>query len=234
MLRLMLDSHPNISCGPETHFLLDMVKIVTSRWEQVSRFAFPEDYWYEKIRNFYSSFQTDYMIRRGKSRWAEKTPMYTLHLDFIDRLFPTAQYLHLVRNGRDVVASHRDRWGFKAAARSVSQWVKYITLARVFGHQKGPDRYHELRYEQLVLYPERQMRQVLTFLVEPWDDALLDYERQQHDGWQLIAEKRRQEAGSQATIYTHRVGMGREANGLLLNLLFDRHARSLQRELGYE
>jgi hypothetical protein len=38
-------------------------------------------------------------------------PRHAVHLDQIDALFPTCQIVYVVRDGRDVVTSHRDRWG---------------------------------------------------------------------------------------------------------------------------
>lgn len=35
MLRLILDSHPRISCGPETRFLEDMERIVGADWKRL-------------------------------------------------------------------------------------------------------------------------------------------------------------------------------------------------------
>src|SRR5512145_2065807 len=42
-----------------------------------------------------------YAGRHGKARWGDKTPMYMEHLDLLERLFPEARYVHLVRDGRD-------------------------------------------------------------------------------------------------------------------------------------
>ena len=39
----------------------------------------------------------------------------------------------------------------------------------------GPDRFLEIRYEQLVADTEKQMRQVLEFVGEPWDGAVLHH-----------------------------------------------------------
>jgi len=46
-----------------------------------------------------------YAEHAGKPRWGDKTPMYMRHLALLERLFPTAQYVHLVRDGRDAALS---------------------------------------------------------------------------------------------------------------------------------
>lgn len=45
----------------------------------------------------------------GASIWIEKTPLHVLHTDLIGRYMPQAAVFHLVRDGRDVVASIYDR-----------------------------------------------------------------------------------------------------------------------------
>jgi hypothetical protein len=40
--------------------------------------------------------------------------------------------------------------------------------------REQPERYPEVRYEQLARDPEAEMRRVLAFLGEPWDRAVLD------------------------------------------------------------
>ncbi len=46
-----------------------------------------------------------YADRFGKVRWGDKRPAYRHSIWVIQRLFPDAQFIHLVRDGRDCVAS---------------------------------------------------------------------------------------------------------------------------------
>ena len=152
---MILDSHPRISCGEETHFLRELEPITGKHWRMLEPYGFPREYWLERVRGLYTGFQADYLARRGKARWAEKDPTYTLLLPYIGELFPDALYLHLVRDGHDVVASYRDRWGYKAAARVArGEWKRYVTAARALRDGPAADRYLELRYEDLVADPE--------------------------------------------------------------------------------
>lgn len=54
-----------------------------------------------RIDHRFSRFLAD----SGKSRFAEKTPGNTLRLPFIQALYPDAKIIHLMRDGRAVVAS---------------------------------------------------------------------------------------------------------------------------------
>jgi hypothetical protein len=236
LLRLMLDSHPNISCGPETRFLADFAKVTDDGWDRIGLYGFPKDYWYEKFAEFFDSFQTEYAKSRGKTRWADKTPRYALSLDFINALFPDSQVVHVVRDGRDVVASHRDRWGYKSAVKAVEKWPRYIDAARSCGEKLAGDRYIEVRYEALVGDAEGEMRRLLAFLDEPWDPAVLDYEDAPHDvagGYRELSARRRQASGADGSVYATRVGAHRRENDPLLRLLIWARARKTLRSLGY-
>jgi hypothetical protein len=48
-------------------------------------------------------------LREGKSVWIEKTPKHFRYIAFIRRFIPSAQIIHMIRDGRDVVASIYDR-----------------------------------------------------------------------------------------------------------------------------
>ena len=46
-----------------------------------------------------------YAAERGKPRWGDKTPLYMQHLPLLERLFPEARFVHLIRDGRDAALS---------------------------------------------------------------------------------------------------------------------------------
>ena len=237
LLRLMLDSHPNISCGPETRFLQDFAKLTSESWDRLSLYGFPKSYWLDKSAEFFDSFQTEYAKSRGKTRWADKTPRYALSLGYINELFPASQIVHVIRDGRDVVASHRDRWGYWSAVKAVEKWPRYIRAARRVGERMPGDRYAEVRYEELVLDTETALRALLGFLREPWDDAVLHHDQVPHDVAgryeQFSGERRRREDTGGNAVYRSRVGAHRREIDPLLRSLVAMRAGSTLRALGY-
>lgn len=237
LLRLILDSHPNISCGPETRFLADLARITGSEWDRLSQYGFPKEYWLRKVSGFFDSFQSEYAAARGKTRWADKTPRYALSLDYLDALFPTCQVVHVIRDGRDVVASHRDRFGYRAALVAVVKWPRYISVARATGARLGPERYVEVRYEDLVTDPVASLRGLLDYLGEPYDPAVLAYDEHPHDvpaKYGNLVSSRRSAAVDGQAVYRSRVGAHRrELDPLLRTLITLLHRRTMRR-LGYE
>jgi hypothetical protein len=238
LLRLLLDSHPGISCGPETGFLTDFARLTRDpAWSHLRQYGFPKEYWHRKIAGLFDSFQRDYAQARGKVRWAEKTPNYALHLDYINELFPDCQVVHIIRDGRDVVASHLDRWGLVSAVKATRKWPLYVQAVRAAGARLPAGRYVEVRYEDLVTDTETTLRKLLDFLGEPWDDVLLEYDGQPHDvqpRYLAFSSSRRAAAGDPAAaVYRSRVGAYRRELNPILRLLFRLVGGRTLRELGY-
>jgi Sulfotransferase family len=113
-----------------------------------------------------------YAERAGKPRWGDKTPMYMRHLGLLERLFPDAQYVHLVRDGRDAALSFLEMpegtftrtWAHPATpAQFACLWAKEVSDARALGRRVGTARYREVRYEELVDDPQAVVAGICAF-----------------------------------------------------------------------
>ena len=62
MLRLILDAHSNISCGPETDFLVEFGRSLENHWPHLELYGFEQAYWEQKTADFY--------YRRCHSKWS--------------------------------------------------------------------------------------------------------------------------------------------------------------------
>ena len=126
----------------------------------------------------------EYMERRcpGKTRWGDKTPWYVQYAGDVSRLFPDAQFIHLVRDGRAVLASYRRVSHLPGEVASVAaEWISSVHAAMRVGATSGTTRYLELRYEDLVDAPEQRLRDVCRFLDHPFDEDMLDFWRRNRD-----------------------------------------------------
>ena len=124
-----------------------------------------------------------YAEGQGKPRWGDKTPMYMRHLPLLERLFPEAQYVHLVRDGRDAATSFLQlpegtftrTWAHPASATAFAcLWRTEVEAARALGARVGPGRYLEARYEDLVRDAERVVRWNCAFAGLPYAPEMLD------------------------------------------------------------
>ncbi len=236
MLRLMLDSHRRISCGPETRFLADLERVVDTDWPRLSQYGYSQEEWLTRIREFFGGLQSDYAQSRGKARWADKTPRYALNIPFLLRVFPDAQIVHVIRDGRDVVVSHRKRFGYWSSVKSTMKWPKYIKAARSAGEGLPAEQYHEVRYEDLVSNPEETMRDLLAFLGEEWDPQVLEFASKEHAvpaRYHAQLAARQATAGTEQTVYASRVGTHRTELDPVTRVMLWLTSRDTLGELGY-
>jgi hypothetical protein len=114
---------------------------------------------------------------RGAPRWGDKSPGYLTKLDALRKLFPDARYVHIYRDGRDVMLSVRslERWtGWDTnAARIARSWERALAKARAFG-RRHPDRYLEVRYENLIRDPGSVVPRVAEFAGLDFDVSMLE------------------------------------------------------------
>jgi hypothetical protein len=234
LTRLVLDSHPGIACGPETHFLVEMEFLVRRHWHRLERYGQPKDYWYAKCRAFFGDFQHEYAASKGKPRWADKTPAYAQHLPFLLALFPEAQVVHVLRDAESVVASSLDRWGWRKAWTAAQTWVDSVAQAQATGATMSSEQYLEVRFEDLVGKTEATFRSLFAWLGEEWDPRVLDYDKQQHDesGRNRGIVVAARSAGGGA-VDSARARRPRRRLDPLLRAHTQRVAGDLNRELGY-
>lgn len=81
--------------------------------------------------------------------WGDKTPVYMGEVPLLAGLFPQARILHIVRDPRDCCLSSENAWG-NSLLRTAQEWADRIRACRRAGLALGPERYLELRYEDLV------------------------------------------------------------------------------------
>ena len=129
--------------------------------------------------------------RSGGKRWIDQTPLYTLMVDELACLFPGAQFLHIVRDGRRVVHSmvhfgealgrnlqatgHLPDWatGFDEASRT---WRRFVEAAAAFCTD-NPARCLTIRNEELASDPDAGFQRILSFVGASFDRAPADFFR---------------------------------------------------------
>lgn len=118
-------------------------------------------------RSFIDTVFTEYARQRGADRWGDKTPIYTNHMLLIDELFPDSQFVHLIRDARDVALSTDEKWGDRTHVDiyyAAINWAQRTRNVEGAARLLGADRVHTLRYEDLIADPPRQLQAVCEFL----------------------------------------------------------------------
>jgi len=119
-------------------------------------------------------------IRRAKTAhdadmFATKKPTYVFDLPWIFETFPSARFIHMCRDGRDVAVSMRanedhigvrydatyDESGHLSLQYCAETWRTFVNAVRGY---ETDSRAHTVRYEDLVSKPDSVARELCTFL----------------------------------------------------------------------
>jgi hypothetical protein len=96
--------------------------------------------------------------------WGDNTPRYVSLIPELDRAFPDARYIHVVRDPRDVVRSALEVWfGGNTALTAAEEWVERVGAGLAAQHLVG-DRLLVLRFEDLLREPGPTLARVARFL----------------------------------------------------------------------
>ncbi len=115
---------------------------------------------------------------QGVDRWIDSTPTNVPHMLRISRDFPDAQFIHIIRDGRDVALSldkrHWSRplpWDKQRSLLAAGlYWEWIVSMGRKNGAALGP-KYIEVHYEELVERPETALKTIGEFLQHDLDYA---------------------------------------------------------------
>jgi hypothetical protein len=205
LLRFILSSHPRIYVPGETGFVpfllkdfsgelsLDDLRRLLERIGRLNRawsgMVADIPAWYAALPEPRLAYVLDALYRHkaaeyGAVHWGDKTPSYVLHIAALNEIFPTAQFVHLIRDGRDATLSAEKKWGRRRWYMDnyylLRNWVRCVERGRAAGRKLGPSRYLEVCYENLVRDPEPEIRRICDFLEEDLHADMLDHTRFAH------------------------------------------------------
>lgn len=199
LLQSMLASHSRIASFPETHFFergfaeerdLSVKRVLTpvlggfylglilSDWvDELDKLGYeicdldrPSRKWSRAAAvNDLVGLLDTLTLNDSKNVWVEKTPRHVLRINTISNYVNEPKFVHIVRDGRAVVASLHDAsgrypayWGGRLSSEEcVSMWNACITST--FEHV-GRQNHFVVAYERLLKDPEKHLRELCSFL----------------------------------------------------------------------
>lgn len=112
---------------------------------------------------------------QGADIVGEKTPAHVLHMPLLKRAFPSARFVHIVRDPRGVVNSRRRQpWAPEDVRRNAAYWVSTVGAARRAAKELG-ESLITVRYEDLVAEPETAVSGLCAALRIAFEPAMLEY-----------------------------------------------------------
>lgn len=259
LLRFMLSSHSKIYIPPESDFIplffqktptgnlsfdrtAELLNNIFARYRFIGEWKGSQP----EASDFYNGMQEKtpaafldrlyslYAHQFGAVRWGDKTPIYASYVRLIHIIFPNARFIHIIRDPRDAAVSLLEKYAQREfhidiyfAARN---WVRRIMRARNDGFSLGPNFYFEIRYENLVTNPDRELRAICNFINE-------DYEPQMQSHHDLASKNIPEDSHFFENVRkpVNNESIGRWMAELSLNdqRVIQRVSGDLMRELGY-
>jgi hypothetical protein len=170
-------------------------------------------------------------VGRGQvTRWIDHTPGNVSRPMMLREMFPDASFVHLVRDGRAVAASVLPLdWGPNTTLTAGSWWSERVTRGIAAEAIFGPDHSMRVRFEDLVVDPERTLRTICDMVGLDYDPRMtagsgFDTPRYTAAQHQLVGTPPDQ----------RRLNAWRDALSARQIDVFERRAWQLLRLLGYE
>ncbi|HOP46446.1 MAG TPA: sulfotransferase [Desulfobacteraceae bacterium] len=205
LLQSLLAAHPQIASFPETHLLVStgrtwrgriLTKLSIVSPEMCRQFeSFLDKTGNSRMKNdlprrpfFIRQYVTAAIntldtiaLEHDSSYWLEKTPGHLHYLSFIESCVPGARFIHLLRNGEDVVASlyavtHEfpELWGgIYDINRCIQRWNKDVQISFKY---KDKNNHLLVKYESMVRDTSTVIEKICRFLgIEVQEEMLWKY-----------------------------------------------------------
>jgi len=189
LLRIIVDSHPDFACPPETGVPSACAQLARV-WSTVDH-AGTGDRWMPGkqadlapravagIRAAVDDVMSGYLRSQNKTRWCDKSLDAYQYIDILSQVYPDAKFILLTRHVMDVVASGVEicpwglhRFGYdpfvaqypgNSVAAITAYWIAVMNSCAEF-EAEYPDKCHRVRYEDLVTSPEATIAGIFGFL----------------------------------------------------------------------
>ena len=197
LLQKILTAHSKVTGGPE----FDHARRIAGLYERMALpYALERQEWFYDKTTLRRAFATLFnellggaLNHKPGATWiSEKTPANIEAAKALLEIIPDAKYVHMIRDGRDVVASHRDVYkrfqhSDPESAKKYKKEYDLYFLGRMWNHdaftyqklsedRNCADRILSINYEELVADPGMVIKKLLAFLKLDIEQALLEPE----------------------------------------------------------
>lgn len=194
LLRKILENHPSIYSGLETHWFSEAFQDI-AHYREHQRHQWVRDFYElsdETVASLIAESQsgTEYLDRlmefatrrAGKRRWLEKSPDNVFHIDRILQRWPDAKILITHRNLLDVFASWK-----KNKKSGIDRFVEVATQFQAqLQHYREDPCIHVVGYEALVRETRQVLDPILEFIEESFVQGLHEFRGDTRDYEQIL------------------------------------------------
>ena len=194
LMRIILDVHPNIRCGPETKILPAFTGFLDQFFNR-NRIVFDlaeAQLHNETLNNAAALFIYHIMLSHGQNatRLCAKDPELLLNMRHLHQIFPNAKFIFMIRDGRAasyslmlksrVVVTRKSFYAF------LTSWNDMNVLIDEQCDQLS-SACLRVKYESLAIRPRETIHRVMRFLNESFISEQLEHER--HIGSRVVVSQ---------------------------------------------
>ena len=263
LLRRMINNHSILKIPPETYVLGKAIRRYRQnrgmRWNDLVEYVFSAFEFHPEFETFDISLRPlvqelkntprsnrnlAYMLDRfyhyscqktGSNcvRWGDKTPLNTFYLERIFAIFPDAKFIHILRDGCDVVSSYVNSGIYKSLKEAAERWIASVELVEKF-YMSHPSVGITIRYEELVSDPKNTLINLCGFLGVDFEEQMLANISESNSNKMGDVEKRAHHSNVMKPVSVSSIGRGRAELSGEQKLLVDKIIGDQLKRLGYE
>ena len=192
MLRLMLHRHPCVAWNSESDYVVDYVGD-DGRWPPLAEFyaRLRRDYQYSNDRIFaghkftidhgldFPSLARSFLEQFRRREGDPPVVGATVHRHFhrLPFIWPDAKFIKITRDGRDVARSGMLMGWYGNLWAACDRWLEAEHTWDRLRATLTPDRFVDVRYEDLVSRPVEVLTRLCAFMGLAYDPVMLTYDR---------------------------------------------------------
>ncbi|MFC1876745.1 sulfotransferase [Thermodesulfobacteriota bacterium] len=187
LLRLMLNSHPNLHWERGWEFVTRIIGFNGEAPSQGQMQVLQKMLNLPTLAHFSSKSSSDdlqplrslletYMVNKINNKQIKHFGT-TVHVD-TNRLYflwPYAKYIHLVRDPRDIAISVVKLGWESTYWHAATHWIKAERDWRLLADRIAPESWIEIKYEDLINQAEVELTKILEFIGVPYSDQVFNY-----------------------------------------------------------
>ncbi len=203
LLRLILNSHPNIAIPHPPHIMknfsrleplysdlskdANFKRLIQDVATMVQLHPYPWGINIDKdeifrnakersLINVYFAVYDQYLKSTHKQRWGCKSTFMINHVALIRHYYPGAKFIYMVRDGRDVALSAKKTiFNHYCVYFTAGLWAKEQQIGIYWLNKLSKDDIILIKYEDLLSSPQEAISSICSFLNEPYQEEMLTF-----------------------------------------------------------
>lgn len=178
LVEQILSAHSSVYGGGELNFLN---KIIENKFLKDTKID------QKQIENLIKESNKEYLKKisfyeNSKKDFTDKAPLNFRYVGFIKNIFPNAKIINCLRDPTDIYWSNFKNYfsGSLFFSNDLSDIKKFYELyddLMTFWHSKFPNYIYDLKYDELVNNPKKEILKLLQYLELNWDEKCLRHDK---------------------------------------------------------